>query len=109
MRALLGQMYGNTGDVDIDRADWTALFAAMFLLEEGESPPPAHAQLSDLRVIILAEISPGQHRVEVAVRPWDMLPDIAAALASALSIQPLVAETALKRGMGEMSSGKRFR
>lgn len=110
LSSLLAQLYRQRiDDAEIDKADWTALFAAMFAAEQSELPSPARAQLGDLNVIILAEINPGHHRIEVAVHPWDMLPDIAAALASTLNISQSMAELALNRGMGEMGAGKRFR
>lgn len=110
LRGLLGQLYhGSRGEIDVARDDWTALFAAMFVLEEGEAPPPERAQLGDLNVILLAEVNPGRHRLEIAVRPWDTLRDIAVALSNSLHIAEAVAETALNKGMGQLSDGKKFR
>lgn len=81
IRNLLSYVYnGNVGGVDVERPDWSALFAAMFILEENEPAPPPKGRLADLDVVMLAEIQPGGYREEFIVRPWDLLPDIANAV-----------------------------
>lgn len=57
---------GSENGVEIDRADWTALFAAMFLLEDGEPAPPTRGQVGDINLVVLAEVNPGHRRLEVS-------------------------------------------